>query len=443
MFIEPTTNERLKMQFKSPPWKPKPLFRKTIEGNLKLQLMHVMSEKVFLSLEAIHSEYSARGYRGGTAAVPTWIRELIYNRHDFVWVEDHLIYLRPHLCYSCQYVYALACVAYRFDLDARISALARLGGMQPPNTHRTVKRLLSIGLIEIDPSGHIIPLPATPALPELEVDPESLVDRGILMYTKEEGYKATPKWQRYKMPRQKLDEVAGTDKDITREPNPHRVSLAKALVTQYAKDRPPADTRGLANRLVRETKLTGGLISACVLPFALWDFMWRYPQLASDLKHEYGLPQHVIQFLPRKKRKPRNKNKGTQETKTRDKTRRAAKGVQKPEPALSQLRLALEGGLANEITENENGTTSKHPFCVISTKGLNAPLREWWAEGQLAKICSANKEQQLADFLNWIISDQCTLMHVFDIDPRTSLTRRHTQIPQKGTQNEHHKDTTD
>lgn len=180
------------MKFKTTPWEPKPEPRKKIAGDLMPGLIRVMHDKYLPDPETVWSRYHALGLPGDKKWVLNAIDELIYDRHDFVWLHTtqgvagsaftRLAYIRPHLNEKHQAVYALAMVASRFGLDARISTISLLGkSVYYSSIHRIVNALQGTGLVEINPPGNeVTPLTTTPAMPEFDVNEETLIERGIL-----------------------------------------------------------------------------------------------------------------------------------------------------------------------------------------------------------------------------------------------------------------------
>lgn len=381
MFIDKT------VRFRDDIWEVKPLMRKTIVGNIHRDIAALMREKLYQSAEAVAKAYHDRGLRGGSSTIRHGIRALIYDRHDFAILRGvGIVYIRPHLFRTHQYAYALAHAANANGIDSRISALARLGGIDRAALNKVIRSLVATGLLSIDPSGHVMAIPATPPFPCLALDVAALVERGVFLDDKD-GFRVSPKWVRRKMPRQQLDEKIDSG-EAERQPNPARLALARALVARFIADYPEhaQHKSRLVDMIEYSKKRTGGLLGRLLLPYTMFLIMRSCePSWISDLISTHGLRRHQVDLKP-----------GSQ----------------------SQLSQAIRKRLAVHVPKDPR------QFCVMREYGMVQPLREWLTATDVHSVltAAAATDPVYAPFLTWIFSDLCTISHVFGVAPLAACT---------------------
>lgn len=179
----------------------------------------------------------------------------------------------------------------------------------------------------------------------------------------------------------------------TRQTNPLRTKLANALVARYAKDCPQETTDGVADRLMGCAKGTWGLITKGLVPYALWDATPQGGIYRSDMHETYGVLHKDMLIHPFKH---------------------------------STLHRAFKCGFAATVAvRTPCGIELKFSIrdlqFKISTKGLNTPLHEWLKDPTaLIPLIYTSAHPELASFLKWFSSDQCTPLRVFGA--KNSLT---------------------
>lgn len=378
------------MSFTIQPWTRKPLFRHTIRGEVNTRFIEVLKKHIVTSEQQAYDLWTANLPRWGASAVRSAFSALI-DRHDFIWLilrdgSRKLFYLRPYLTMSYQRAYALCEAAQDWQLDGRMNALARLGGIQRPNLHPLLCTLTLEGLLTRDASGHYLATPTNPPMPKLQVTLDGLMLWGFYHKPTPNGPPVpAPGAERREMPRQKTSGKIEWEPSERNE-NEARKNLAKRLVRNYVKDNPQADITGLDTALRFYNGSTGGVLGITMLPYALYHMQFGDPTRVSDLKKEYGLNLKI----------------------TADKIG-------------TQMHEALLVGYAIRVnpTHSEPGDreSSKRHYITISEEGCRAPIHKWWLPSQRMGVTDAIKEASnpvVSNFLSWAISDSATIESIFD-----------------------------